>query len=439
MHNKTDLPEGWKWVRLGDVADYLNGRAFKPNEWEEKGLPIIRIQNLNKPDASYNYSSQQFDHKYLVKKGDLLFAWSASLGAYLWKNDDAWLNQHIFKVVPKEIILKDYLYFLLTKLVAELYAKAHGSGMVHVTKRKFEATPIPLPTLPTQHAIVARIKALFSEIDQGVAAFRHARQQLERYRQSVLKAAFEGRLTEEWRRANPGLAAPAAVPAIKGEDLGELPEGWKWVRLETLLNQIFDGPFGSNLKTVDYTSEGVQVIRLENIGFLSFNEDKETFVSEEKYSTLTRHTVYEGDLIFSSFISENIRATVLPKLKYMAIAKADCFCLRSNPHLADKLYLNFILSSPQVHHTLLLETHGATRPRINTTQLKGLAVPLCSMAEQIEINRLINESFSPAAALAETLDHSLSQAEALKQSVLKQAFEGKLLRGADVYETLKVS
>jgi type I restriction enzyme S subunit len=121
---------------LGDVADYINGRAFKPSEWGKEGIPIIRIQNLNDENAKFNYSNECFEERYLIKKGDLLFAWSASLGAYIWKSGDAWLNQHIFVIKQKPFIIKLYLYYFLEKITKELYLTAHGSGMVHVTKKK---------------------------------------------------------------------------------------------------------------------------------------------------------------------------------------------------------------------------------------------------------------------------------------------------------------
>lgn len=114
MIDKKEIPKHWQWKKLGEVADYLNGRAFKPTEWEKEGIPIIRIQNLNKAISNYNYTQKEFEDKYKVVKGDLLFAWSASLGVYIWNKEKAWLNQHIFKVVPKEICDKKFLFILLT-------------------------------------------------------------------------------------------------------------------------------------------------------------------------------------------------------------------------------------------------------------------------------------------------------------------------------------
>ena len=93
MSEVKNIPKHWQIKKLGEVADYINGRAFKPTEWEKSGKPIIRIQNLNKAGAVYNYSKLEFEERYKVFNGDLLYAWSASLGVYLWNGENAWLNQ----------------------------------------------------------------------------------------------------------------------------------------------------------------------------------------------------------------------------------------------------------------------------------------------------------------------------------------------------------
>ena len=160
-----NLPEGWTVLTVGKVADYINGRAFKPSEWEQTGLPIIRIQNLNDEEAAYNYSTAHFEDKYLVHNGDLLFAWAASLGTYIWQKEDAWLNQHIFKVIPKPFIERDFLYYSFINMIDDFYAESHGSGMVHITKGKFETRPILIPPLAEQKRIVERIETIFAQLD----------------------------------------------------------------------------------------------------------------------------------------------------------------------------------------------------------------------------------------------------------------------------------
>ena len=160
-----NLPKGWSILTVGQVAQYINGRAFKPNEWEQKGLPIIRIQNLNDKSAVFNYSTATFEDKYLVTKGDLLFAWAASLGTYIWQEGNGWLNQHIYRVIPKPFITKGFLYYSFESMISEFYKESHGSGMVHITKGKFENTPILLPPLQEQERIVSYINAIYALLD----------------------------------------------------------------------------------------------------------------------------------------------------------------------------------------------------------------------------------------------------------------------------------
>ena len=160
-----NLPSGWSVSTVGEVAQYINGRAFKPTEWEKEGIPIIRIQNLNDPNAPYNYSTVNYEDKYLIKDGDLLFAWAASLGAYIWKGSLGWLNQHIFKVEPKEFMNKQYLYYSFMNLIADFYRQSHGSGMVHITKGKFESTPILIPPLDEQERINITLENIFNILD----------------------------------------------------------------------------------------------------------------------------------------------------------------------------------------------------------------------------------------------------------------------------------
>ena len=159
------LPEGWAVIKVGNVAKYTNGRAFKPEEWESTGLPIIRIKNLNDADAPYNRSSVIHEQKYLIKDGDLLFAWAASIGTYIWSGENAWLNQHIFKVEPYPFIDKAFLFYAFQAMISEFYKNSHGSGMVHITKKQFEEITLLLPPLSEQIRIVECLEQAFSILD----------------------------------------------------------------------------------------------------------------------------------------------------------------------------------------------------------------------------------------------------------------------------------
>ncbi len=165
-----------------------------------------------------------------------------------------------------------------------------------------------------------------------------------------------------------------------------LPEGWAITKLAELLEPagLFDGPFGSNLKTSDYTNTGVRVVRLENIASLRFVEEKRTFISMSKYASLKKHTLFEGDLIVGSFVDGAVRVCVLPSLPTTAIAKADCFCVRTRPEL-DRKFLAFQLGADRTRDALIEEIHGATRPRITTRQLRNFEILAAPLPEQRRI------------------------------------------------------
>ena len=156
----------WPMVKLGEIAEYINGYSFSPDDWEKTGKKIIRIQNLTKTNNQFNYTTRNdIPEKYQVKNGDLLISWSASIGFYIWNQGDSYLNQHIFKVLPSKKILKKYLYYLKKEIVRIINSKVHGNTMRHITKGRFESIKIPLPPLVVQEEIVAEIERYQKVID----------------------------------------------------------------------------------------------------------------------------------------------------------------------------------------------------------------------------------------------------------------------------------
>lgn len=152
------MKQGWEYKRLGEVATFINGYAFKPDQWKEYGTPIVRIQNLNNPNAPYNYFDGEVPDKVKIQNGDLLISWSASLGAYIWNGGNAFLNQHIFKVAfDKTDVDKIYLKYAVTSKLETMAGKVHGATMKHIVKKDFDNTLIPYPPKPTQLSIVSEL------------------------------------------------------------------------------------------------------------------------------------------------------------------------------------------------------------------------------------------------------------------------------------------
>lgn len=161
------MKHGWEYKKLGEVASYINGFAFKPEQWTTEGVPIIRIQNLNNPDAPFNYYDGVVPEKVRVTNGDLLISWSASLGTYIWEGSDAYLNQHIFKVeFDKGNIDKMYLKYAVSSKLDAMANLVHGATMKHIVKKDFDNTLIPVPPLPNQRQIVSLLDKLSLVIEK---------------------------------------------------------------------------------------------------------------------------------------------------------------------------------------------------------------------------------------------------------------------------------
>ena len=143
----------WPMVKLGEVADFINGAAFKPSDWSSEGRPIIRIQNLTNPNSPFNRTERKVKDLLYVDPGDLLVSWSATLGVFRWTGQErAVLNQHIFKVVPKSID-NVYLEFGLRFALQQIEKYLHGATMRHINRKEFLNLTVPLPPLGEQKRI----------------------------------------------------------------------------------------------------------------------------------------------------------------------------------------------------------------------------------------------------------------------------------------------
>jgi type I restriction enzyme S subunit len=181
-------PMGWEVIPLGEICSLVNGRAFKPEEWESEGLPIIRIQNLNDDSKPFNYSSKKWPEKVRAKTNDILLSWSGtpgtSFGCFRWKGPEGWVNQHIFRVEVEPKIDSTFFIESVNARLLELISKAHGGvGLKHITKGKLETVELTLPPLPLQQKFAAIVESIerqkaaqrahLAELDTLFAALQH--------------------------------------------------------------------------------------------------------------------------------------------------------------------------------------------------------------------------------------------------------------------------
>lgn len=289
---------------------------------------------------------------------------------------------------PQKGINPKYIYYATQYLVLRLEDRGYARHYQYIEKKELD-----IPPLSEQERIVARIEELFSELDNGVEMLRKTKQQMAVYRQAVLSDAF------------------------CGIDM--------FTSLQSISERIFDGPFGSNLKTADYTTSGVRVVRLENLKEGWFDDSKQSFVTQEKYDTISGHTVYPTDLIMSTFIADSIKVCRLPEYIGYAVNKADCIGIRLKSGYLQQFVMYYLMTKA-AYNALVHEVHGATRPRVNTKQIKNMSIPICNEAQQKVIVSEIESRLSVCDSIEKTVDTALQQAEAMRQSILKKAFEGRL-------------
>ena len=200
MFSRAD-EKGWRLVKLRELGKYINGKAFGPDDWSNKGLPIIRIQNLTDPNAPFNYCDKPVEKKYYVKNGDLLISWSATLDVFIWWGGVALLNQHIFRVELFESrVNKKFMYYLIKFVLDEIKKKTHGSTMKHITKTRFENFSVPLPfkngkpDIEEQKRIVAYLDKIAEKQRKLLELYKKTEEELEMMKQAILSKAFRGEL-----------------------------------------------------------------------------------------------------------------------------------------------------------------------------------------------------------------------------------------------------
>jgi type I restriction enzyme S subunit len=409
----SNLPHGWAKSTLGEVGEYLNGRGFKKSEWRDSGRPIIRIQNLTGTSGHFNHFAGQPDERYLARSGDILVSWAATLGVFVWNGPEAVVNQHIFKV--RTHLDRRFHRYLLLSVLDDLRRQTHGSGMVHITKSRFENTSVFLPPLAEQERIVAAIEEQFSRLDAGVAGLERVQQNLERMRVAILEEAVSGQLTSPDCDRSPG----------------ELPDGWRACTprelAENCKNALAIGPFGSNLKVVDYTSDGVPLVFVRQVRSGAFGGPGTRFISKAKANELSAHRVTGGDVLITKMGEPPGDAAVYPIGHPDAVITADVIKLSPGPDVLPE-YLELAIGSRQIRVQFVSITSGVAQQKVSLARFrKSILVPVPPLLEQRRIVATVRERMQELSRLETIASETLVRAVSLRSSMFDAAFSGKLV------------
>ena len=402
------VPPNWCWTRIAKLCTLSNGKAFKPTDWSETGVPIVRIQNLNNPDAEYNLFSGTVEEKFRLCGNELLFAWSGtpgtSFGAHIWWGKDAVLNQHIFRVDFNETYInKIFFKYAINQQLDMLISVAHGgAGLQHVTKGVFEATPIPLPPVAEQQRIVDRIEYLFAKLDEAKEKAQSVLDRFETRKAAILHKAFTGELTAKWRAEH-----------------GVNMTGWTHSHLGTYA----DSQYGyTESATTDPI--GPHFLRITDIqdGQVNWASVPYCKIDSEKKN---QYAIHRGDIVVA-------RTGATTGKSYLVIDDVDAvyasYLIRVSlkSDLLNNRYLHAFMQSPEYWRQISDFSSGLAQPGVNGKKLKELELPIPSASEQYEIVRILDSLFAKEQQAKEAAEAVLEKIDLLKKSILARAFRGEL-------------
>jgi type I restriction enzyme S subunit len=368
---------------------------------------------------------------------------------------------------PKTYISPSYLYYVTEVLVFKIKDKGYARHYQYIEKENF-----PLVSVSEQKAIVKKIEKLFSSLDSGIADLKKAQNQLVSYRQAVLKKAFEGKLTKEWREKqvelpsvknllkqieeerqkyyeqqladwkkivkvweeNNKIGKKPIKPRVFKEFTGikegfnfEVPNNWRKVFLGNLSAGV---EYGSGAKSLN--SGDIPVIRMGNMqgGKIDWSDLKYTVNPKE----IKQYLLKKGDVLFNRTNSpEHVGKTVIYKGEKPAVFAGYLIRVNHLRRLLSGAYLNYFLNShPAKIYGNLVKTDGVNQSNINGQKLSNYSIPFCSKQEQYQVVKEIEGRLSVCDAVEQNIKESLQKATALRQSILKKAFEGKLLTKEEI-------
>ena len=481
MTTEKQLPEGWKKTTLGAEFEWSSGGTPKsgiPAYYENGSIHWLNISDLNDGLVSYaekkitELGLQESSAK-IVPQGAVLIAIYGSIGKLGINTIPLATNQAICftKKIP-EYILNKFLFYYLLSIRNQLISMGKGGTQQNISQTVLKGVPFFYPTSKeTQQAIVNKIESLFDEIDEGIGRLKTAVQQIQQYRQSLLKNAFNGELTKEWRSkhadtlpsANELLAQiqtareqhhaqqlagwqtavnqweqngkegkkpskPSTLKKLESIEklneieLTELPDGWFWERLGLMTLGV---EYGTSAKS---QPEGkVPVLRMGNMqnGKIDWTD----LVYSDNDEEIKQYSLKKGDVLFNRTNSpELVGKTSIIETDEKAIFAGYLIRINHLKEITDGRYLTYFLNSMIAKkYGNFVKTDGVNQSNINGQKLINYPFVFCFLEEQKEVANILEQKLTACDQLAAELAKQLKQAELLKQAVLKAAFSGSLL------------
>ncbi|MDE1181514.1 restriction endonuclease subunit S [Paraburkholderia sp.] len=397
------LAAHWSRIALEDVAAILNGYPWKSSGFNtEIGEPVIRIRDVTAGQTKTRYLGDVVKG-YWIENGDFLVGMDGDFNCRIWAGGRALLNQRVCRISPDErYYLKSFLSYALPGYLKLINDETHSITVKHLSSRTLGEIPLPLPSLPEQRRIVAKIDSLTGKSGRARDHLEHIPRLVEKYKQAILAAAFQGDLTREWREEQ-GLPEPRSIM------LGDVAEGFN---------------YGSAAKSAKVGR--VPVLRMGNIqdGKLDWAD----LVFTDDAAEITKYRLKEGDVLFNRTNSPAlVGKTALFSGEREAIYAGYLIKVRCKSELLPA-FLTYCLNAPNGRaYSWEVKTDGVSQSNINAKKLAAFRFDLPSTEEQAEIVRRIEVALSWVSRITVDATSARKLVDRLDQALLAKAFKGELV------------
>ena len=412
----NDLPNGWVWTTLEEISEIILGQSPPSSTYntDGEGLPFYQ----GKLEFGKLYPAPQkwcTAPKKIAEKGDIFISIRAPVGPTNICPEKSAVGRGLAAIRGLHGIQPFFLLYLMRRFENEIANKGTGTTFNAITANQLKTFKIPLPPLAEQRRIVGKLETLFTQLDAAVESLKKAQVQLHRYRRSILKAAFEGELTREWSEGYSGELKPMEVSEISTlGDLPDPPDGWVWTTLANCAD-ILD-------------SQRIPINAKERKTRISGKPESQLY----PYYGATGQVGWIDDHLFDEelvLLGED-GAPFLDVLKdtaYLVKGKSwvnnHAHVLRAKTGVTSNQFLCHYLNTFDYHGYLT----GTTRLKLNQSTMRKIPIPLPPVPEQKQIVSEIGTHLSVADEVKANIATELRRAEQLRQSILKQAFSGKLV------------
>ena len=425
--SNTDLPKGWVWTTLEGISHIILGQSPPSSTYntDREGLPFYQ----GKLEFGKLYPTPRkwcTAPKKIAEEGDVFISIRAPVGPTNICPEKSAVGRGLAAIRGLGGIESFFILYLMRTFASEIASRGTGTTFDAITGNQLKTFEVPLPPLPEQRRIVAKLETLFTQLDVAVEALKKAQTQLQRYRQSVLKAAFEGELTKEWREGYSGELEPMSVSEDSElEGLPELPDGWVWTQVKDIAEFIRGVSYRKNQSSKTPQTDYVPILRANNING-QLNYDDLVYVEQAKVKD--EQFVKSLDIIIamSSGSKHLVGKAAQAHRDFAGGFGTFCGLVRVSEEVNQK-FIGLFFQSPVYRSEISRLSIGININNLRRENIEKMLIPLPPLIEQEQIVSELEQHLSIADEAEATIDAELKRAECLRQSILKHAFSGKLV------------